>query len=177
MKHSTLSDEQLLAASASGDQSAWDALIQRHGGRLYRFLGRMSGQAHADQLFLELWVEFFQLRSRWTTGTKVSTALFAMAARLASSREPDLGALNIAAHVQPDAASLDARGARLDAGIAALPLAERSCLLLCFADAFSFDEAGLVLSLPAEQVKLLSANAYLSLSRALGPDFLEQGLA
>lgn len=60
------SDEELMAAYASGDAAAFDALYARHRGPLYRYLLRLHGDSvTANDLYQETWERVIRARGRF----------------------------------------------------------------------------------------------------------------
>jgi RNA polymerase sigma-70 factor, ECF subfamily len=82
-----VSPEEYAARAARGDASAFEALVDRFEGPLYRFLFLRTGDAHeaeelAQEAFLKAWRNIERYDSRW----RFSTWLYTLAKRLAISR-------------------------------------------------------------------------------------------
>ena len=79
-----LSDEALLAASATGDLVALDALFERLNGAVYRFLGRLAlDESERDDLVQATFLEARRGAPRFRGGSSVKTWVLGIAANLA----------------------------------------------------------------------------------------------
>ena len=78
-----MDDEQLMAAYARGNSSAFHMLYRRHEVALYRFVRRLLGRdlaAHADEVFQDTWLRVVKSRERWAPqGATFRTWLFTLA--------------------------------------------------------------------------------------------------
>lgn len=78
-----MDDEQLMAAYARGNSSAFHMLYRRHEVALYRFVRRLLGRdlaAHADEVFQDTWLRVVKSRERWSPqGATFRTWLFTLA--------------------------------------------------------------------------------------------------
>jgi RNA polymerase sigma-70 factor (ECF subfamily) len=76
-------DDELMAAYARGDASAFEHLYARHQARLYRFVRRLLGAANVaqvDEAFQDTWLRVVQSRERWAPqGASFRTWLFTLA--------------------------------------------------------------------------------------------------
>lgn len=140
------SDEELMLAYAAGDARAFESLYARHKGPLYRMVLRsLKSSAEADELFQDVWLRVIEARGRYTASARFSTWLYTIAHnRLVDhwrSRGLAVISLDDDAHAGheppagPDAEPMrqaEARetARRLEAAIAALPLAQREAFLL-----------------------------------------------
>ncbi len=168
------SDEQLAAAARNEDLDAWEALIRRHGQRLLAFYTRMTGdESLSRELWVQAWSELWRLRGTLSGGGKVATAAFSLATRVC------LRAAVATVHPIPsgDPASLQVRSARLRQALLGVPARARAALCLCYFDNVSFEEAGRCLGANAGETRQLCGEGYGALARALGPGFLNEGLA
>ena len=82
---SSMSDEALLAASATGDLAALDALFERFHVVVYRFLGRVAAadDAARDDLVQATFLEARRGARRFRGGSSVKTWILGVAANLA----------------------------------------------------------------------------------------------
>jgi RNA polymerase sigma-70 factor (ECF subfamily) len=82
---SSLSDEALVAASATGDLAALDALFERFHMTVYRFLGRLAGTDDdaRDDLVQATFIEARRGAKRFRGGSSVKTWILGIAANLA----------------------------------------------------------------------------------------------
>jgi len=80
-----LSDEALLAATATGDLAALDALFERFHVAVYRFLGRLAAadEAARDDLVQATFLEARRGARRFRGGSSVKTWILGIAANLA----------------------------------------------------------------------------------------------
>jgi RNA polymerase sigma-70 factor (ECF subfamily) len=80
-----LSDEALLAATATGDLGALDALFERFHAPVYRFLGRLAAadDAARDDLVQATFLEARRGARRFRGGSSVKTWILGIAANLA----------------------------------------------------------------------------------------------
>ena len=76
-------DDQLMAAYAAGDASAFESLYARHEQALYRFVRRLlgsQGNGQVDEVYQDTWLRVVQSRTRWTPqGASFRTWLFTLA--------------------------------------------------------------------------------------------------
>ena len=81
----SMSDEALLAATATGDLAALDALFERFHVVVYRFLGRLAAtdEAAHDDLVQATFLEARRGAKRFRGGSSVKTWLLGIAANLA----------------------------------------------------------------------------------------------
>jgi RNA polymerase sigma-70 factor (ECF subfamily) len=172
--YENLSDEQLAAAARDEDLAAWEALMRRHGQRLLAFYVRMTGdEALSKELWVQAWGELWRLRGTLAGGGKVATAAFALATRVAVKTAVPKRFKTPSG----DPSSLEVRSVRLRQALAAIPPRPRAALCLCYFDNLAYAEAGRCLGGGAEEAKQLCAEGYTALSAALGPGFLNEGLA
>jgi DNA-directed RNA polymerase specialized sigma24 family protein len=167
------SDEQLVKSARDGEDSAWEALMRRHGQRLLAFFCRMNGgeQASARERWLSLWSDLARQRPSLASGPRFSTTAFNVALRLSLAEAPQRQRRNRA-----EASSLEARSARLYAGLAELPSSERAAVCLGYLDSLPWEEIGRVMGCRQDEAKALCASGYAHLDKILGPDFLTAGL-
>jgi RNA polymerase sigma factor (sigma-70 family) len=78
-----LTDDELMAAYARGDASAFERLYTRHQAGLYRFVRRLLGPAlvaQADEVFQDTWLKVVNARGQWAPqGATFRTWLFTLA--------------------------------------------------------------------------------------------------
>lgn len=79
-----VSDSELMGRLAAGDDLALNTLMDRWGGRVVSFLGKMTGSREAAvDLAQETFVKLYQARHRYRSSGNFSTYLFTIAANLA----------------------------------------------------------------------------------------------
>src|SRR6266404_4026583 len=127
-------DEELIAAVASGDGRRLEELCRRWERPLYQLIARHTGGRDVEDLYQETWLRVVRAARRFDPGRRFSTWLFQIAVNLCRDwrRRPppephDPATFDIAAH-DPTAR----HGAALDAArlLAALPEAQRAAVLL-----------------------------------------------
>src|SRR3954470_11021191 len=76
-------DDELMAAYARGDATAFERLYARHQAGLYRFIRRLLGHAlaaQADEVFQDTWLKVVNARAQWQPqGASFRTWLFTLA--------------------------------------------------------------------------------------------------
>src|SRR6059036_4091916 len=147
-------DEELIAAVASGDGRRLEELCRRWERPLYQLIARHTGGRDVEDLYQETWLRVVRAARRFDPGCRFSTWLFQIAVNLCRDwhRRPP------PEPVEPDdnlASTSDAPEARIDARrlLAALPEAQRTVLLLRYYHGLSEEEAAEVLGCPRGTVK------------------------
>jgi RNA polymerase sigma-70 factor (ECF subfamily) len=98
----SLTDEDLAVRVQQGSREAFEALVDRYGPRLLRFLHRKAGSLQdAEDLVQETFVRVYRYVHRYCPDRGFSTWLYTIAARLASTHRR---------RVRPAPAYLDAEG-------------------------------------------------------------------
>ena len=139
-------DEQWMLAYGTGDAAAFERLYARHKAPVYRYILRSVKTAgEAEELFQDVWMRVIESRARYTPQAKFTTWLYTIAHhRLVDhwrargltlvslddeeggAAEPSTGEVADPRRIAAGRESL----AKLAAGIAALPLAQREAFLL-----------------------------------------------
>lgn len=149
-------DEELIAAVASGDGRGLEELCRRWERPLYQLIARHTGGRDVEDLYQETWLRVVRAARRFDPGRRFSTWLFQIAVNLCRDwhRRPPPEPVDPAdaearagAPVPTDAA-LDAR--RL---LAALPEAQRSAVILRYYHDLSEEEVAAILGCPRGTVK------------------------
>lgn len=79
-----VSDEDLMLRYRDGDASAFDALVQRHRGRVFGYLRRMGLRpARADELVADVFLKLHRAAPRYEVSAKFTTFLYTIAYRAA----------------------------------------------------------------------------------------------
>jgi RNA polymerase sigma-70 factor (ECF subfamily) len=156
---------ELLARAAAGDRAAFEAFVRRWEGPLFRFLRRVTRDAHlADEARQRTFVRVLQRGSTFRGGA-VSTWLFRTAFRIAldllrSEGRRAAAPLDAAADVESAdptpfaAAETGDEKARVRAALDRLDPDERAMVWLRAAEGLSFAEAARVLSIPESTARL-----------------------
>ena len=153
------SDEDLMAAVASGDETALAALIDRYAANVHAYLLRHSGNRDdADDLLQETWVRVARSAKRFDTARRFRSWIYGIATNLARdlfrrrmTREHALR--DLAAHptAAPSANSVDC--GELRERIAELPENIRAVLLLRYYEGMSEAEMAEILDVPRGTIK------------------------
>lgn len=180
------SDEQLALAWAGGDQAAFLRLYARHKGRLYAFLLRSLGRRDAaDDCFQDTWARAIAAHRRWRPQARFSTWLLQIAHNLVVDRfrrQRPMVSIDDGDGPAPPPTLVDSRpgsdpavalealdqGRRLRSAIAALPLEQRTALLLRLDAELSLEEIAEVTGAGRETVKSRLRYAMDKLREAMG---------
>ncbi len=153
------SDEDLMAAVASGDETALIALIDRYAASMHAYLLRHSGSREdADDLLQETWVRVARSAKSFDTARRFRSWIYGIATNLARDlfrrRVTKERALRTLATNPPATAGADSadRG-ELRARIAELPENMRAVLLLRYYEGMSEAEMAEALEIPRGTVK------------------------
>jgi RNA polymerase sigma-70 factor (ECF subfamily) len=149
-------DEDLIAAVASGDGRALETLCRRYERPLYQFIHRHTGGRDVEDLHQETWLRVVRAARRFDPHRRFSTWLFQIAVNLCRDwhRRPPAEPVDPAdadampANPSSPDAALDAR--RL---LAALPEAQRSAVILRYYHDLAEDEVAAILGCPRGTVK------------------------
>jgi RNA polymerase sigma-70 factor (ECF subfamily) len=153
------SDEDLMAAVASGDETALATLIDRYAASVHAYLLRHSGNREdADDLLQETWVRVARSAGSFDTARRFRSWIYGIATNLARdlfrrrmTRERALR--DLAAH-PPEASSADSVDhGELRERIAELPENMRAVLLLRYYEGMSEAEMAEILDVPRGTIK------------------------
>jgi RNA polymerase sigma-70 factor (ECF subfamily) len=153
------SDEDLMAAVASGDEAALAALIDRYAASVHAYLLRHSGNREdADDLLQETWVRVARSAKSFDTARRFRSWIYGIATNLARdlfrrrmTKERALRTLAMSPPATPGADSAD-RG-ELRERIAKLPENMRAVLLLRYYEGMNEAEMAESLEIPRGTVK------------------------
>lgn len=174
-------DVALCARLQRGDASAFDEAYRRHTPGLFAFLTRLSGRpAIAEELLQETWVRLATHARGLARDTNLRAWLYTVARNLYRSHRRrallDLDLLRLwkwAARDQSsapsphEAAVASEAERRLEAAVAALPLAQREILLLVAVEGFSPSQAAAILRLRPEAARQRLRRARATIGAAL----------
>ena len=147
-----LSDKELMRRVQVGDREAFTALVDRHHGRLLRYLGALTRDGdRAQDAAQEAFVKLFEVAGRYEERGHFLPFLYRLATNLLRTeertrrrRELLLKAFSSNGHrrsLSPQAECLRGELARqLDAAIASLPLRFRSPLVLRDVEGWTYSE-------------------------------------
>ncbi len=153
------SDEDLMAAVASGDETALAALIDRYAASVHAYLLRHSGNREdADDLLQETWVRVARSARGFDTARRFRSWIYGIATNLARdlfrrrmTRERALRDLATHPPATSDTDAVDRR--ELRERIAQLPENLRAVLLLRYYEGMNEAEMAEVLNVPRGTVK------------------------
>jgi RNA polymerase sigma-70 factor (ECF subfamily) len=153
------SDEDLMAAVASGDETALAALIDRYAASVHAYLFRHSGNRDdADDLLQETWVRVARSARSFDTARRFRSWIYGIATNLARdlfrrrmTRERALRDLAMHPPATSDTDAVDRR--ELRERIAELPENLRAVLLLRYYEAMNEAEMAEVLGVPRGTIK------------------------
>lgn len=163
-----MTDEELMRAYIEGDSESFQALYERHKGRVLGFLGtRLGSREEAEEVFQEVFLKLHAHRTRYREDVPFVAWLFTIARNAAidhirkkGTQEKhvrlDLDQVNAA----PDERTEEVSIAEAVSELSSLSAAQRQVLELRFDDGLSFADI-------AERIEATPANARKMVSRAL----------
>ncbi len=175
--HSGVSDADLLAAFAAGDQSAARALTGRHLPRVFAHAHRLlQDHGEAEDVAQEAMMKLWKIAPEWRAGeARLSTWLYRVTANAATDRlrKRRTVALDAAPEQADDAPTVEAgliaadRQKALHAALAHLPERQRNALVLRHFEELSNPEIASVLETSVEAVESLLGRARRALADRL----------
>ncbi|MCB2129468.1 MAG: sigma-70 family RNA polymerase sigma factor [Rhodobacteraceae bacterium] len=182
---STIADEDLLAAMASGDASAARRLSARLAPVAFRVAYRMLGdRAEAEDVAQESLLRLWRIAPDWRTGNaRVTTWLYRVASNLATDRLRRNPSLPIDAVPEPVSEERDGeqmlieadRARALDAAILTLPDRQRQAIVLRYLEGLGNIEISEIMDLGVEAVESLLSRGKRGLKLVLSPQKEELG--
>lgn len=176
-----LADGELADGAQRGDREAFDALVERHADRLFRFLRmRAASDAVAEDLVQDTFVQCWRTLARFDPARPFSTWLFKLGANLATSRfrrwrrQPTAMLDDQASGPNPADVLLlaDARSNLWDVVHANLPPEARTALWLFYSENRAAAEIGDILGKSEGAVRVLLSRARTRLAGILHKDAL-----
>lgn len=167
----------------AGDTRAFEALVERHQRRVYRFIRRqVSGAGVAEDLAQETFLQAYRVLASFRSEARFSTWLLGIARNIVLNslnrdwRAEDLGddEADAGGASGRDPAMLVLRDealVQLQDAVERLPGELRECLLLAAVEDLDYDEVAGLLGIPAGTVKSRLSRARAQLRATLGPDF------
>jgi RNA polymerase sigma-70 factor (ECF subfamily) len=175
-------DEELMAAVASGDRRAFHALVGRHQGRAFRVAFRMMrNKADAEDVTQEALLRVWTNAASWRPTAAFATWLYRVVVNLAIDRQraqqrrgphAPLDEADALADPGPDPAQAAVQGETgrlIAAAVAALPDRQRAALVLAHFEGLSNAEAAEALGTSISGVEALLVRARRALKDRLGP--------
>ena len=149
-------DHELVREIAAGDRRAFHALVEKHGGPLYRFILRQVGRpAVAEELLQEALLRAYRAAPTFEPRAAVSTWLFRIAANLCSNEAQSARSRYEIVAEPPELAAAQADPAKVleqkelsaavEAALAALPPQQRAAVQLARFEGLSYAEVAEVL--------------------------------
>ena len=149
-------DEELIAAVASGDGRGLEELCRRWERPLYQLIARHTGGRDVEDLYQETWLRVVRAARRFDPRRRFSTWLFQIAVNLCRDwrRRPPPEPVDPAA-AEARAGAPAPTDAVLDAHrlLAALPEAQRSAVILRYYHDLPEEEVAAILGCPRGTVK------------------------
>jgi RNA polymerase sigma-70 factor (ECF subfamily) len=186
----SLSDEDLMAEAAEGNERAFTELVGRYRSRVVNLVSRLLNDREAsDDISQEVFVRVYLHRKNYRRGAKFSTWLFTIAANLAKNeirrrkRRRNWTSLDELQEQLHDSSLqlMDPRGNReaevdsaqiqgiVGAAITTLPERYRLALVLRDVDGLAYEEIAQVLRIPGGTVRSRINRARLMLKKKLEP--------
>lgn len=154
-------DELLVVRCQLGERPAFDELIERWGGPVWKYVRRLTGaENEAEEIFQNVWLRVLRGIHRLRDGSKLRAWLFGIARRALMDRlreryaappQGDIDLTSLPADETPD--DLERELADLEQELARLPLVEREVLTLFYLRELSLGEVADVLGVPVGTVK------------------------
>jgi RNA polymerase sigma-70 factor (ECF subfamily) len=164
------SDELLLAASARGDERAFEKLVARYSGLLDAFFRRrLPDDGRVEELRQETLLALHALLPSYRERGRFRQLVFSIAyRRLASARRAERPSTPLSAEIAatgPDQVALE-----VQAAVRALPEGLREALLLTRLEGMTAAEAGQILGCSAEAVRARVCRARTLLAQRLSSE-------
>lgn len=155
------SDELLAIRCQLGEPAAFDALIERWHGPLWKYLRRLTGEDDAAaEAVQEVWLRILRGIARLRDGSRLRPWIFGIARRVAMDRlrekyaePPLLSTDDVEVEGAADPSELHEELALLHEELSLLPAAERDVLSFFYLQELSLAEIAEVLGIPAGTVK------------------------
>jgi RNA polymerase sigma-70 factor (ECF subfamily) len=186
----SLSDEDLMAEAAEGNERAFTELVTRYKSRVVNLVSRLLNDREAsDDICQEVFVRVFLHRKNYRRGAKFSTWLFTIAANLAKNeirrrkrrrnwtsldemqetlRDSSLQLMDPRANREGDVEVRQLQGV-VGAAIATLPERYRVALVLRDIEGLAYEDIAQVLRIPGGTVRSRINRARLMLKKKLEP--------
>lgn len=175
-------DEELMAAVASGDRRAFQTLVGRHQGRAFRIAFRMTrNKADAEDVTQEALLRVWTNAVNWRPTAAFGTWLYRVVVNLAIDRQraaqrrgphAPLDEADALADPGPDPSQATAQGETerlVAAAVAALPDRQRAALVLAHFEGLSNAEAAEALGTSISGIEALLVRARRAVKDRLGP--------
>ena len=193
----SLSDEDLMAEAAEGNERAFTELVGRYRSRVVNLVSRLLNDREAsDDISQEVFVRVFLHRKNYRRGAKFSTWLFTIAANLAKNEirrrkrrrnwtsldelqeqlhDSSLQLMDPKGNREAEVDALQVRGL-VGAAITTLPERYRLALVLRDIEGLAYEEIAQVLRIPGGTVRSRINRARLMLKKKLEPTLRREEL-
>jgi RNA polymerase sigma-70 factor (ECF subfamily) len=163
-----MDDSQLIPRAASGDRSAFEALVERHRGMVYRVAYQFAGNHHdADDIAQEVFVKVYRSLERFRHDAQFTSWLYRIAMNACidyrrrqqpagvSGEEAELALANTAEETPgpEDRAYAGELGAALERAIGGLPAGQRIVFVMRHHEGLKLSEIAEALGLAEGTVK------------------------
>ncbi len=158
-------DEWLVVRCQLGERPAFDELIGRWGGPVWKYVRRLTNSNEAaDEIVQDVWLRVLRGINRLRDGSKLRAWLFGIARRTLMDRlreqyaapamsDVDVGDLTGPDNINDAADDIEEDLAAVQEAMARLPVVEREVLTLFYLRELSLGEVADVLGVPAGTVK------------------------
>lgn len=133
-------DTELIASFREGKETAFEEVYKMYGTRIFRFAyGMMGNRAEAEDATQDVFLKAFRWKNTFRGETSLLRWLFIIAKNTCLDRLKKKPSL---AHppASDDPFLKKEEEAEVQTALAQLPVKERTCLLLCDVEGFSYDE-------------------------------------
>ena len=161
-------DDQLMARFCAGDESAFNALYERHAPAVSAFLCRMVGRPDvAEDLMQTTFTSLVRSRGRYQMGANLRSWVFTIAANAARDsmrrdriRTSPSVAWNLAKDTEAPVLRDPAAAKAIEAALGELPPGGREAVLLHKVNDLAFSEVGAILGISAAAARVRAHRAY-----------------
>lgn len=175
-----LSDEELLAATATGTHGAFNELMSRHMYAVHKMIYTMRfDQTTADDVAQETWLKVWKNAAKFdpSKNTKFTTWMYQIAMNVSIDHKRKLKMFSdeelpeIADNSPPREEVIDEnrRQRHVQLAIQSLPVRQRSALTLCYFQGISQSEAAVILGTSVKAIESLLIRAKQALRQQLAP--------
>jgi len=157
-----IEDERLALRCLLGEPAAFDELIARWHGGIWRYARRMTGRDDdADEVVQDVWLRVVRGLPKLQEPARIRAWIFGIARRVLMDRlrarytSPTIAdiELDTIGHAPAEDDDLRLRIGEMEAALAALPVIERDVLALFYLDELSIAEVAAVAGVPVGTVK------------------------
>ncbi|HXV23815.1 MAG TPA: sigma-70 family RNA polymerase sigma factor [Alphaproteobacteria bacterium] len=171
-------DEALVQRAAGGDRAAWRLLVRRHAGSVHAAAWYLLGdRSEAEDVTQETFLRFLGKARTWRAGeATIKTWLHRVATNLCVDRWRSGRKTELNAHLMEEGVDLEPgmraaldRRLRIESALAALPVRQRTAIVLVYYQGFSGLEAAQILAVSEDALESLLRRARRTLKQQLEP--------